>query len=93
MMINLPPEPWLHGEIVNAINNKHNDYIAELSRQLTSSFDIPSQGVFLDIGCNMGVVSLPYAVGRKNEVICVEPIPSNCRSLSRSALVNGITDR
>jgi hypothetical protein len=42
----------------------------------------PEDAIYLDIGCNMGYMSLPVvAVGRK--AICIEPVKANCDCISQ----------
>ncbi len=92
-ILSVPNEEWIRPSVITAVNEGKADYFSALSRQLTDLFPVPLDGVIIDVGCNMGIVSLPYTVGKGNEVICVEPIPINCRSLARSASLNNITDR
>ena len=88
----LPPEDIIFSAKDFKVAQGNPGILPELTGGLTNEFTFAPDAVVLDIGCNMGIVSLPIAVGLRNEVICVEPIAWNCRALYRSAVLNGITD-
>jgi hypothetical protein len=41
-----------------------------------------SDAIYLDIGCNQGLMSLPVAAVKRN-VICVEPVTVNANALAQ----------
>lgn len=56
--------------------------------------DLRVDGVFVDIGAHIGLVSLSVLLDNPGaRAICVEPLADNCELLARNADVNGVRDR
>jgi FkbM family methyltransferase len=77
------------------------EYEADATRFLVSVYD--QNGYFLDVGANIGLISIPFAFMTEAArpapahapmpIYCVEPIRSNYDSLCRNVSRNGLNDR
>lgn len=76
-------------------------YEADATRFLVSVYD--GKGCFLDVGANIGLISIPFALMTRASVrapaqelpaiYCVEPVQSNYESLCRNVSRNGLENR
>jgi len=94
---------WIKGKygcsylLPNLIENVSFDiYVNGIYEQDTIDFlakRIPANGVFLDLGANIGAISTPLARRRKDiRIVCVEASPWVFRYLEKNLAENGLTD-
>ena len=71
-------------------------YEADTSARLIDLYERDGRkGFFLDIGANVGLISLPFAMHfRRQKVRCfaVEMVPDNFRALVKNIKLNGLED-
>ncbi len=71
-------------------------YVNGIYEQSTSDFlaeRIPPGGVFLDLGANIGAISIPISRRRKDiKIVCVEASPRIFGYLEKNLAENGLTD-
>lgn len=64
-------------------------YAPELHRFILRN--LPDDGVFVDVGANVGLVAIPVARKRRDaRVLCIEPEPENMRHLRYNLALNGL---
>jgi FkbM family methyltransferase len=94
---------WIKGKygcvylLPNLIENVSFEiYVNGIYEQDTSDFlakNIPSGGVFLDLGANIGAISTPLSKRRRDiRIICVEAAPRVFGYLEKNLAGNGLTD-
>jgi FkbM family methyltransferase len=94
---------WIKGKygctylLPNLIENVSFDiYVNGIYEQDTIDFlakRIPANGVFLDLGANIGAISTPLARRRKDiRIVCVEASPWVFSYLEKNLAANGLTD-
>jgi len=81
--------PWfLHAnDAITTAVLKHGGFEFELAKYIEEAFDASQDGIFVDIGANVGILTrVVLAAGR--DVIAVEALPDNARLLHCSAYMN-----
>ena len=87
--------PFLGAEadrVVHGYYRKHGVWAPELLELLTERIFPEGKGTFLDLGANIGLISLPLAVRRGVRCYAFEPDPLNYELLCRNAAAHGVSE-
>lgn len=69
----------------------YNNWVAEIGANYKIAQDIPRGSLCMDVGANIGITALTFAVQRPDcHVIAFEPVPDNVECLRRNAAANDI---
>ncbi|MBA3240165.1 MAG: FkbM family methyltransferase [Acidobacteria bacterium] len=97
--VNLPPPPLRFRSGLTLHHGPHDSPVSLLrevfgERHYRRHVECPSEGVLIDLGANIGAVTLDLASrSRRLRVHAYEPNPSAHRVLRRNVEANGLTDR
>lgn len=78
-------------QVVHGHYREHGDWEPELLELLTERIFAQRRGTFLDLGANIGLVSIPLAVRRGIHCYAFEPDPLNYELLCRNAAAHGVS--
>jgi FkbM family methyltransferase len=79
-----PFEGSIHDEVVHGCYRREGTWSPEIQALLAERLFSQGRGTFLDIGANIGLVSIPLAERRRVRCLAFEPEPRNFRWLERN---------
>jgi len=82
-----PQDPWISGRIINGEPWS----LDEVTTALTHLQAYP-QGLFVDVGSNIGVFSIP-AAGMGINTFSIDALPAHAEMLAKTMSLNGLHDR
>ncbi len=88
--------PFLGAEadqVVHGHYREHGVWEPELLELLTERLFPEGKGTFLDLGANIGLISIPLAVRRAVRCYAFEPEPLNYELLCRNAAAHGVSEK
>jgi FkbM family methyltransferase len=85
-------EGSIHDEVVHGHYRREGSWSPEIQELLADQLFPEGRGTFLDIGANIGLVSIPLAERRRVCCLAFEPEPRNFRSLERNIASHRVGD-
>jgi FkbM family methyltransferase len=85
-----PFEGSMHDEVVHGHYRREGTWSPEIQALLADQLFPDGKGTFLDIGANIGLVSIPLAERRRVRCLAFEPEPRNFRWLERNIALHGV---
>jgi FkbM family methyltransferase len=83
-------EGSIHDEVVHGHYRREGNWSPEIQELLADQLFPEGRGTFLDIGANIGLVSIPLAERRRVRCLAFEPEPRNFRWLERNIALHQV---
>jgi FkbM family methyltransferase len=84
-------EGSIHDEVVHGHYQREGTWSPEIQALLADQLFPEGRGTFLDIGANIGLVSIPLAERRRVRCLAFEPEPRNFRWLERNIALHEVS--